>query len=113
MPYQNYQGYQPFAPQRQDVIKVNGRAGAEMYQLAPNSSVLMLDETNNLAWFKMTDGAGYATLKPFSLVPYEEPKPIDAKALEERIARLEEALNDKSDNINVESAKHTTKSRQG
>ena len=30
---------------KQEVIKVNGRNGADMFQMGPNSSVLLLDTT--------------------------------------------------------------------
>ena len=48
--YNNYGTYQmgtPFLnPQlRQEVVRVSGRNGAEAYQMAPNSSILLLDET--------------------------------------------------------------------
>ncbi len=44
--YPNYgaMGQQTY-PQRQEVVRVNGRNGANAYQMAPNSSILLLDET--------------------------------------------------------------------
>lgn len=105
MSYQNinpYAGYQPYGQLHQEVIKVNGRAGAEMYQLAPNSSMLLLDESAPIVWLKQTDGAGYPTLTPYTITPYEPEKPVDVKSLEERIVRLEEALNVKSDSVSLE-----------
>lgn len=50
-----------------EVIRVNGRAGAEAFQMGENSSVLLLDETANIIWFAQTDGAGYKTLTPFTI----------------------------------------------
>lgn len=41
-PYQNINSH--MMPSQQ-VIKVNGRNGAEAYQMSPNSSVLLLDES--------------------------------------------------------------------
>jgi hypothetical protein len=38
-----YNPYQQIS-NHQEVIRVNGRQGAEAYQMAPNSSVLLLDE---------------------------------------------------------------------
>lgn len=105
MPYQNYNpyaGYQTYGQAHQEVTKVNGRAGAEMYQLAPNSSMLLLDESAPIVWLKQTDGAGYPTLTPYTITPYEPEKPVDVKSLEERIARLEEAINVKSDTFSSE-----------
>ena len=35
----------PYSINRQEVVRVNGKNGAEAYQMAPNSSILLLDET--------------------------------------------------------------------
>lgn len=90
--YPNY--YSPY--QRQDIVKVNGRNGAEAYQLAPNSSALLLDESMPVVWLKQTDGAGYPSLTPYKITPYQPDPPIDIKSLEERIMKLEEMVNEKS-----------------
>lgn len=71
--------------------------GARAFGMAPNSSVLLLDETAPLVWLKTTDGAGYPTLTPYTITPYHAAPPVDVNALEQRIARLEEKLNDKPD----------------
>jgi len=81
--------------QRQEVIRVNGRNGAEAYQMAPNSSILLLDETAPIVWLKTTDGASYPTLNGYVISPLREkggehPELIE---LEERIKKLEEAFN--------------------
>lgn len=85
---------QPVALAKQEAIKVNGRAGADAYQLAPNSSVLMLDNTAPIVWLAVSDGAGYKTLTAYDIKVHEEKKPEDAyKKLEDRIKRLEERMN--------------------
>lgn len=99
MPQNNY-GMQ--TPQRCEVIRVNGRNGADTLRLAPNSSVLLLDENEPLVWLKTTDGAGYATVTPYRIAPYQQPAPVDVNALDARIRRLEEKLNGKSDDANAE-----------
>ena len=45
--YPNYgaMGQSQFYAQKQEVVRVNGRNGANAYQMAPNSSILLLDET--------------------------------------------------------------------
>ena len=74
------------------IIKVNGRGGAEAYQMPPNSQALLLDETQPLLWLKQTDGAGYPTLSAYDIKPHEE-KPIpDMRNLEERITKIEEVI---------------------
>lgn len=42
-----YNPYQPYYNMgaRQEVVRVNGKNGADAYQMAPNSSILLLDET--------------------------------------------------------------------
>lgn len=85
--YQNYN--------QQEIPRVRGRQGAEMYNLAPNSSVFLIDETTeNVVWLKMTNTVGYPTIQPYMLTPYEEPKPVDVNDLLNRIAKLEERLNE-------------------
>lgn len=99
----------PAPLEKQEVIRVNGKNGADTYQLAPNSSVLLLDTSAPLVWLVQTDGAGYKTSTPYSITPYK-PEVAETSAaqtkvteLEARINRIEEELkkyNDKSDNAN-------------
>lgn len=88
--------------QQQKVVEVTGRSGAEAYQLAADSSVLLLDNTAPIVWLVKTDGAGYKSMIPYDIKPHEEEKPVDQiKLLEERIEKLEEAINGKSDTSNA------------
>ena len=85
----NY-GQYPYTVQRQEVVRVNGRNGAEAYQMAPNSSALLLDESAPVVWLKVTDGASYPTINGYVITPLKEKNPTDALTeLETRIARLE------------------------
>ena len=81
--------YYPTNFQRYEVVKVNGENGAQAFQMAPNSSILLLDETAPIVWLKTTDGAGYPTLSPYSITPYEPKPPIDLDEVNMRISRLE------------------------
>lgn len=74
---------------KSEIIKVNGKGGAEAYQMGVNSSALLLDETAPIVWLKTTDGAGYPSLSAYSIAPYQPEKPIDTKSLDDRISRLE------------------------
>lgn len=96
--------YNPTYPQRCEVVKVNGRAGAEMFLMAPNSSVLLLDESAPLVWLKTTDGAGYPTLMPYSIKPFEQKPPADLSEIIKRLDELEERVNEQS---NTTDAKRT------
>lgn len=100
--YQNWNTFgnpygSTYQPQPCTITKVSGENGARAFGMAPNSSVLLLDETAPLVWLKTTDGAGYPTLTPYTITPYHAAPPVDVNALEQRIARLEEKLNDKPD----------------
>ena len=91
-------GYPPSmrVPQ-QEIIRVNGRNGAMSIQMAPSSSVLVLDETAPLVWLCQTDGAGYLTVTPFDIAPHQEAPQVSVNDLSARLARLEEIVNGKSD----------------
>jgi hypothetical protein len=79
------------------ITRVNGRNGADAFRMAPNSSILLLDENDPVVWLKVSDGAGYCTVTPYSIAPYQNPAKVDVTSLEERVKRLEEMLNAKSD----------------
>ena len=97
-PYLNsMMGYpNPYMPQpqlqKQQIIKVQGQEGANAYRMAEDSSALLLDESAPIVWLCRTDGAGYKTITPFTITPYEPEPPVDVKALENRISRIEEMI---------------------
>ena len=70
----------PMQPQvRSEIVKVNGENGARAYQLAPNSSALLLDESAPIVWLVQSDGAGYKTITPYSITPYQAEPTINTK----------------------------------
>lgn len=87
--YNQFPQMRQYGIQRQEVTRVNGKGGADAYQLMPNSSALLLDETAPIVWLVTTDGAGYKSVQPYEIKPYTPKAPADANSLEERIARLE------------------------
>ena len=94
-----YNPYQPY--NNQQIIKVNGINGANAYQLLPNSSTLLLDETAPRLFLAQTDGAGYKTISAYKLEPYVEEKEPDIKELLDRIQKLEDKVNAKSNTSNA------------
>lgn len=101
MPQPNQYQPQPYglqqAPQMQ-VVRVNGRPGAEAYAIGPNSSALLLDESGRLVWAVTTDGAGYKTISPYDILPHQDAPAPDLSGLEGRIKRLEDIVNEYSAN---------------
>ena len=67
--------------------------------MAPNSQVLLLDETQPLIWLKQTDGAGYPVLTAYDIKPHEETPVPDMKNLEDRITKIEELINESNNTI--------------
>ena len=99
MQYQNQYAYGQQQPsmQRCEITRVNGRNGADAFRMLPNSSILLMDENDPIVWLKVTDGAGYATITPYSITPYQPVPAVDVNSLETRVSRLEEMLNGKPD----------------
>lgn len=83
-------------PQPCDIIRVNGKNGAEALQMAPNSKMLVLDETQPVVWLCQTDGAGYKTIVPYNISPVQPEPQVDLNSLEQRITALEGKLNEQS-----------------
>lgn len=105
-PYNNMNNGVNNWQQRQDVVRVNGRNGADSYPLPPNSSILMLDENEPVVWLKTTDGAGYPTVNAYNISPAQSQEQIDNDrftALEGRIAALEGILNEQSNSSSTRS----------
>lgn len=105
-PYQpQYSFTQPMTNQpmpMQQVVKVNGRNGAEAYRMGANSSVLLLDESQPILWLKQTDGAGYPTITAYDIKLHQDLPPVDLRAIEERIAKIEEVLKNESNNTSTQ-----------
>lgn len=110
-PYGNPYGYPQMGPQGVSgasqpfggqVTRVNGRNGAEALRMAPNSSILLMDENEPIVWLKQTDGAGYATVTPYTVTPYQAAAPVDVNGLEDRVKRLEEMLSGKPDDADAQ-----------
>ena len=95
-PYQNQYLQNLMIPQQQEVVKVSGKNGVDAFQLAPNSSALLLDTTASIVWLVQTDGAGYKTSTPYDITPHVPEEEVQFKSLEERISKLEETINAKS-----------------
>ena len=98
--FQNPYNYNPYGFNRfptYEVIKVNGKPGVDAFQMGPNSSVLLLDETANIVWLAQTDGAGYKTATPFDIVPHQEAPQVDINAIDSRIQSIEAELKEMRD----------------
>ena len=80
------------------IIKVSGINGVNALNLAPNTSVLALDETQPIVWLVSADSAGYKTPTPYDITPHVEQKSEKENDLEARVSRLEALINEQSNN---------------
>ena len=104
------QSQRPYQQQpRQEVVKVNGENGARAFQMPPNSSALLLDESGVIVWLVTTDGAGYKSVAPFDISPHEAAPAPDYSSLEQRISALERMVSNgtSSDSANAQRTEYT------
>lgn len=107
----NY-GYSYNNINQNQITRVNGENGARAYQLAPNSSVLLLDETAPIVWLAQTDGAGYKTVTPYEIKPLQTTSAQhDVSSLEKRIEKLEAMMYEQSDITSNDKTKHKSYER--
>lgn len=71
-------------------------------KLAADTAKAMADGNTDIVWMKQTDGAGYATVTPYTVSPYQATPPVDVSSLEERVKRLEDTINGKSNDANAD-----------
>lgn len=77
-------GFSPFIqnttqPQAQQLTKVSGLDGAKAYQMAPNSAVALFHESEDILYIKVTDGAGFPTIRTFKFTPCEETPTVEVE----------------------------------
>lgn len=89
--YPNQYQYMGYLPQQQ-VVRVSGKASIDQMRMAPNSSVLVLDETAPLVWLCTSDGIGKITAQAYDITLHQEKPPVDLSILEQRIAAIETML---------------------
>ena len=121
--YQNqmFQGrQQPNVLQPQQVLQANGKSSIDALRMAPNSSVLIMDNTAPIVWLCTSDGLGNVTPVPYDISPHKDPPPVDMQGLETRVAnmegiltRLEEKLNGKPDDEPIRANRNDGKPWQG
>lgn len=112
---QSYFPQQPFQPQFQqaprktEIIHVNGQNGAQAFQMMPNSQALLLDDTAPLVWLAQTDGAGYKTVTPYSIAPYQPEPEISLRDIDARLRKIEEVVNNAKPNTSSSKKQQTNK----
>ena len=105
----NSMGQNPYqVPRKMEIIRVNGQNGAQAFQMMPNSQALLLDDTAPIVWLAQTDGAGYKTVTPYTITPYQPEPEVSMKDIDTRLRRIEEIIDNAKSNTQS-NKKHTNK----
>lgn len=99
-------------PRKAEIIHVNGENGARAFQMLPNSQALLLDDTAPLVWLAQTDGAGYKTVTPYSISPYQPEPEVDIKELDKRLKKIEEIIDHATKSNTTNAKKHSSDKSQ-
>ena len=85
--------YQPPYQSPMQITVVNGDNGARAFQMPPNSSIILLDESRRKVFIKETDGASYPKLSKYKLVPDDDDSlPEDKGVVEKQLKDVEDRL---------------------
>lgn len=103
-----FQQHSPILPQQQ-IIQVNGKASVDTIQLAPNSSILVMDTSAPIVWMCVSDGVGKVTSTPYDITIHQEKPAID---IEERLTVIENTLAEMESKLNAKSDVNKSKSKQ-
>ena len=104
-----YQTMFPFQPTplmapvaQQNIQYVNGKQSAESYQMAANSSVILMDSNLPRFYMKQTDASGLATIRAYDFKEAEEEKPkeyVTRQEFEKFKANLKGAKNESANEL--------------
>ena len=108
----NY-NYNP-AGMKTDIIKVRGYDSARSINLAPNSSILLLDEAEPIVWLCVSDGIGTVTATAYDIALRQPIKQADLGSIDERLRSVEESIKkimEGKNESNTAKPKHNTDSK--
>lgn len=101
-PFQQYQQ----AAYSGNVTQVSGIEGAKAFQMLPNSTAALFSSTEDVFYFKSTDGAGYPTVRAyrFEEVPAEGSRMDVAtkgelEEVREAVARVEQSIRQVAESV--------------
>ena len=109
-PYNNPYMQRPALAQQQ-IIQVNGKASVDTIQLAPNSSVLLMDTSAPIVWMCVSDGVGKVTATPYDITVHQEKPPVDISSVEQRLDNIEKNIKELESKLNDKPNVSKSKSR--
>ena len=92
-PYGFPMAYQPTRPALpQQVITVAGADSLAQIQLAPNSSIIVMDQTAPVVYLCQSDGVGKVTSTAYDITPHKDKATVQQETMDARLSALEAAV---------------------
>ena len=91
MPWPSYQSPRPSLPQQQ-VVTVAGAESLAQIQLAPNSSMLVMDQGAPVVYLVQSDGVGKVTATAYDISPHKDKAQVQQESMDARLSALEQAV---------------------
>ena len=86
-----YQPPRPALPQQQ-VVTVAGADSLAQIQLAPNSSMLVMDQGAPIVYLVQSDGVGKVTATAYDIAPHKDAATAQRESMDARLSALEAAV---------------------
>ena len=86
-----YQPPRPSLPQQQ-VVQVSGPDSLTQIQLAPNSSMLAMDQGAPVVYLIQSDGVGKVTFTAYDISPHKDAAAVQRESMDARLSALEAAV---------------------
>ena len=86
-----YQPPRPALPQQQ-VTQVSGPESLPQIQMAPNSSGIVIHQTEPIMYLGVTDGVGKATWTAYDYTPHKDKAQAQQESMDARLAAVEAAV---------------------
>ena len=86
-----YPAPRPQLPQQQ-IVQVSGQDSLSQIQMAPNSSLLAMDQGAPIVYLVQTDGVGKVSWTAYDIAPHKDKAQIHQESMDARLSALEQAV---------------------
>ena len=86
-----YQPPRPALPQQQ-IITVAGPDSLAQIQMAPNSSILVMDQTAPIVYLVQSDGVGKVSWTAYDIAQHKDKAQVQQESMDARLAAVEAAI---------------------
>lgn len=87
-----WQPYQRSALPQQQIVQVSGAESLTQIQMAPNSSLLAMDQGAPIVYLVQTDGVGKASWTAYDIAPHKDKATVQQESMDARLTALEAAV---------------------